>query len=118
MSRGVRLLVACSTIFLAVNIAIGQVETQVATNSQPEAAPLVLTFQDAVARAQKNLPQFLSAKTDLGLARQDTVQARAALLPTVTYNTEYLYTEGNRTTTGVFVANNFVHEYSKPGKCT
>jgi outer membrane protein TolC len=115
MLRSLTLFVAYSAIFLAATLASGQVETQVATNSQAEAAPLILTFQDAITRAQKNLPQFLSAKTDLGLAHQDKVQARAALLPSVTYNTEYLYTEGNRTTTGVFVANNFVHEYSSQG---
>jgi outer membrane protein TolC len=115
MLRGPILLVAGSSLFLTAHLAIGQVETQVAINSQVQAAPLVLTFQDAIARAQKNLPQFLSAKTDLGLARQETVQARASLLPSITYNTEYLYTEGNRTTTGVFVANNFVHEYSSQG---
>jgi outer membrane protein TolC len=115
MLRSLTLFVAYSAIFLAATLASGQVETQVATNSHAEAAPLILTFQDAITRAQKNLPQFLSAKTDLGLAHQDKVQARAALLPSVTYNTEYLYTEGNRTTTGVFVANNFVHEYSSQG---
>jgi len=42
---------------------------------------LVLTFPDAVARARNNLPQFLSARTDLGLPHEDKVQARAALLP-------------------------------------
>jgi outer membrane protein TolC len=115
MLRGLTLLIAYSSIFFAANLAIGQVETQLATSSRPEAAPLVLTFRDAIARAQRNLPQFLSAKTDLGLAHQDRAQARSALLPAVTYNTEYLYTEGNRTPTGVFVANNFVHEYSSQG---
>jgi outer membrane protein TolC len=115
MLRGLTLLVVYSSIFLAATLAIGQVEPQLAPSSQPGAAPLVLTFQDAIASAQKNLPQLLSAKTDLGLAHQDKVQARATLLPSVAYNTEYLYTEGNRTTTGVFVANNFVHEYSSQG---
>jgi outer membrane protein TolC len=78
-------------------------------------APLVISFQDAITRARKNLPQFLSARTDLGLAHQDKVQARAALLPSVTYNTTYLYTEGNRTASGVFITNNTVHEYLSQG---
>jgi outer membrane protein TolC len=115
MLRGLRLLVAYSVLVLAVVGARGQGNTQLESNSQTGAAPLVLTFQDAIVRARKNLPQFLSANTDLGLAHQEKIQARAGLLPTVTYNTEFLYTEGNRTSTGVFVANNFVHEYLSQG---
>ena len=82
---------------------------------QAGAAPLVLTFADALARARRNEPQFLAAKSDFTLAHQDKVQARAALLPSLNYNSQYLYTEGNHTTTGVFVANNFVHEYVSQG---
>src|SRR6266481_2813594 len=93
-----------------------QVDRQLSNaQAQPTAAPLLLTFQDAVIRAQKNMPQFLAAKTDYGLAHEDKVQARAALLPSVTYNTQFLYTQGNKTQTGVFVANNFVHEYISQG---
>jgi outer membrane protein TolC len=115
MPRGLRLFVGYSVLFLVTVGARGQVDTRLESNSQPGAAPLVLTLQDAIARARKNLPQFLAANTDLGLAHQEKIQARAGLLPTVTYNTQYLYTEGNRTTTGVFVANNFVHEYLSQG---
>jgi outer membrane protein TolC len=115
MFRMLALLVAYSSILFGVTLTQGQIETQVANDPRTEAPPLAITFQDAIARAKKNLPQFLSARTDLGLAHQDKVQARAGLLPSVTYNTEYLYTEGNRTTTGVFVTNNFVHEYSSQG---
>lgn len=79
------------------------------------ASPLVLTFQDALARAAKNEPTFLSARTDLELAHQDKVQARAALLPTLTYNGQFLYTQPNGTPTGVFIANNSVHEYVSQG---
>ena len=78
-------------------------------------APLVLSFQDAIARAQKNMPEFLSVKTDLGLAHEDKVQARAALLPTITYDTSFLYTKPNGTPTGVFIASNSVHEYASLG---
>lgn len=51
----------------------------------------------------------------LGLAREDRVQSRAALLPGVDYNNGFIYTEGNRTATGVFIANNGVHEYMSQG---
>ena len=96
--------------------AMGQVEGQLTSpQAQASAAPLVLTFQDAVARARKNLPQFLAARTDFGLAHEDKVQARAALLPSVTYNTQFLYTEPNGAPSGAFIANNSVHEYVSQG---
>jgi outer membrane protein TolC len=81
-------------------------------------APLTLTFQDALARARANSVQFQSALTDQGLAHQDSVQARAALLPSVNYNTTYLYTQGGTHTTAFpvrYIANNAVHEYLSQG---
>ena len=86
-----------------------------AQNPQQTAPPLTLTLQDALARARNNAPQFLSALTDAAVAREDRVQARAGLLPTVTYNNEYLYTQGNGTPSGRYIANNAVHEYVSQG---
>jgi outer membrane protein TolC len=77
--------------------------------------PLTLTLQDALVRARNNSPQFLSALTDAALAHEDRVQTRAGLLPTVTYNNEYLYTQGNGTPSGRYIANNAVHEYVSQG---
>jgi outer membrane protein TolC len=88
-----------------------------------EAAPLTLTLQDALQRARLNDPQYRSALTDLGLAREDRVQARAGLLPSLNYNNSFIYTEGTgrlpvsctSSITGCpasrFIANNGVHEY-------
>src|SRR5207244_6805647 len=56
-----------------------------------------------------------AALTELGIAKEDRVQSRAALLPNVTYNTAFLYTEGNHTPTGRFIAANGVHEYQSQG---
>ena len=94
------------------------------TNATPTSgAPLTITLQDALQRARQNDPQYRSAITDLGLAREDRVQARAGLLPSLNYNTSYIYTEGtghlptNCATstlgcpTSKFIANNGVHEY-------
>ncbi len=53
------------------------------TGSTPSGAPLTLTLQDALQRAKANSPQFQAALTDLGLAREDRVQRRAAMLPSV-----------------------------------
>jgi len=85
------------------------------TNPQQTAAPLTLTLQDALARARNNAPQFLSALTDAAIAHEDRVQTRAGLLPNVTYNNEYLYTQGNGTPAGRYIANNAVHEYVSQG---
>jgi outer membrane protein len=78
-------------------------------------APLPLTLQDALARAKANSVQFQAALTDQGLAHQDSVQSRAALLPSVNANTTFIYTQGNGTSSGVFIANNGVHEYLSQG---
>ena len=74
-----------------------------------------LTLADALARARANSPQFQAALTQLGLAREDRVQARAALLPGVDYNNGFIYTEGNGTPSGRFIANNGPHEYISQG---
>ena len=82
------------------------------TDSQ---APFVLTLQDALARAKANDPQFRAALTELGLAHQDVVQSRAGLLPNVSYNMLFLYTQGNGSSSGRYIANNGIHEYIAQG---
>src|SRR5580704_1729361 len=89
-----------------------------AVQHPPAAAPstvVSLTLADALARGKANSPQFQAALMQLGLAREDRVQSRAALLPGVDYNNGFIYTEGNRTASGVFIANNGVHEYVSQG---
>ena len=86
------------------------------TNNAPASAVTIsLTLADALARARANSPQFQAALTQLGLAREDRVQARAALLPGVDYDNGFIYTEGNGTPSGRFIANNGVHEYISQG---
>jgi len=96
---------------------------QVTSTAQSQGAPLTVTLQDALQRARQNDPQYRSAVTDLGLAREDRVQARAGLLPNLNYNNSFIYTEGTGSlparcaspTAGCpsarFIANNGVHEY-------
>lgn len=97
------------------------------TQSPQTNAPLTLTLQDALAHARANSVDFQAALTDQGVAHQDKVQARAALLPSLTYNTSSSYTSpagiaaGETTTTTVagqaprFIAANAVHEYVSQG---
>lgn len=91
--------------------ALGQ-QANVSASTQ---APLTITLQDALARAKINEPQYRAALTDYGVARQTTIQSRAALLPSVNYNAGLLYTQGNGTSTGRFIASNGVHEYLSQG---
>ena len=97
-------------VLLVVNLALAQQPGQV-TSGTNGSAPLTITLQDALTRAKANEPQFRAALTDYGVAKQNTVVSRAALLPNVTYNAEFLYTQGNGTASGRFIANNGVHEY-------
>jgi outer membrane protein TolC len=103
----------------------GQVQTPTTTvDTNATQAPLILTLQDALTRAKTNDPQFRAALTELGLAHQDTVQSRAGLLPNVSYNMQFIYTQGNGAPTTTtpptppvarFVANNSLHEYIAQG---
>lgn len=73
---------------------------------------LTLTLDDALARARQVAQQYQSAVTTADLAHEDRVQARDALLPTVNWFNQYIYTQGNGTPSGVFVANDGVHIYN------
>ena len=102
-------------IMLAVSgMSVGAQDTTVsaaAADGANAGGPVTLTLQDALTRARANEPQYRAALTQYGVARQQTVQARAGLLPNVNYDAEFLYTQGNGTATGRFVASNGVHEY-------
>ena len=94
--------------------ASGQQSSQ-ATASLNSAAPITLTLMDALARARANEPQYHAALTQYAVARQNRIQARAALLPEVSYNAGFLYTQGNNTSTGRYIGQNGVHEYISEG---
>jgi outer membrane protein TolC len=123
--RGLRILVL---VLLAAAPSFAQVPTLAAeaqSSNSGGGAPMTITLQDALQRARLNDPQYRSAVTDLGLASEDRVQARAGLLPNLNYNNSFVYTEGtgplpahcaNPSPTvncpnARFVANNGVHEY-------
>jgi outer membrane protein TolC len=83
-----------------------------APTSHNEDAPITLTLQDALARARTYSPQFQAAVTATRLAREDRLQARAALLPSANYTMQYLGTQGNGVLpSGRYVTNDGVHVY-------
>lgn len=81
-----------------------------------------LTLRDAMDRARENEPTFASAVAAQKSARLDGYLAKAALLPSVTYHNQMLYTQPNGQTnqggqvgaqaSPIFIANNAVHEYT------
>jgi len=75
--------------------------------------PQKITFQDAMERARRYSGQVQSAALAARLAREDKVQAKAAQLPTLNALNQFIYTEGNGTPSGVFVANDGVHVYNE-----
>lgn len=101
----------------------GTAQPQNANATAATGAPITITLQDALQRARLNDPQYRSAITDLGLAHEDRVQARAVLLPNLNYNNSFIYTQGTGPLpvncgtsvqgcpTSKFIANNGVHEY-------
>jgi outer membrane protein TolC len=75
-------------------------------------APATLTLQDALTRAQRYEPQFLGAVNAAEIARQDTLQAKTALYPSVTLSSQYLNDEGNgKLSIGRYVTEDGVHVY-------
>ena len=72
-----------------------------------------ISLEDALARARQFGGQIQSANLAAQQAREDSVQARAAKLPTVNAFNQFIYTEGNGTPSGVFVANDGVHIYNE-----
>src|SRR5579871_3980373 len=74
--------------------------------------PLTITLQDALDRAQKNDAQFLSSVTDAKSAHEDRLQARDAMLPSLSDSTQFLGTQGNgKNGNGRFITQDGVHVY-------
>ena len=90
----------------------------------PNAAPESITLEQALSLARANEPGFAAAAAASRVSQLDRSIARAALLPSVTYHNQFLYTQaanaGNAaaplaTSTPRFIANNAVHEYVSQG---
>ncbi len=83
------------------------------TQSAAPGQPLSLDLAGALERARNYNQQFMQAYIAAGLAREDRVQAKAALFPNLSVFNQYIYTQGNGTPSGVFVANDGVHVYNE-----
>ena len=76
----------------------------------PADAPLTLTA--VLDQARANSQQFRAAQLASDLAAEDRKQARAALLPSLTGFSQYIYTQPNGTPSGVWVPNDGPRVYA------
>jgi len=74
---------------------------------------LIVSLKDALERATKYGAQIETANIAAQLAKEDHAQAKAAALPSAEAINQFIYTEGNGTPSGVFVANDGVHVYNE-----
>ena len=82
----------------------------------------IISLSEAIHRAQQNEPTFANAIAAQKSANIDRYLAKAALLPSVIYHNQMLYTQPNGQTnqggqagtqaSPIFIANNAVHEYT------
>jgi len=79
------------------------------------AQPVEISLAKAIELARANSTVYNAALTEAGSAREDRNQSRDALLPQVTYENQYLYTQANELGQVRFIANNAVHEYASQG---
>lgn len=74
---------------------------------------ITISLKDALDRARQYATQIQSADIVAQLAREDRKQAVAAALPALNAFSQFIYTQGNGTASGVFVANDGVHVYNE-----
>ena len=105
MSRHVRWFASVAVAGLAIGSA--------ASAQTPATAQITpLTLQAALQQARANSHLFRAADTVAQQAAEDRRQARAALLPSVSEFSQYIYTTPNDTPSGAFVSNNGPNVYS------
>ncbi len=98
-----------------------------------DTGPVAITLDEAISRARANEPGFAAAVAASRVNDLDRSIARAALLPSVTYHNQFIYTQPAEGATGSgnasagsatvgsaprFIANNAVHEYASQGIAT
>jgi outer membrane protein TolC len=131
-----RLLIVAALLFYSAQLFL-LAQEPVASSTPPAAAPQTiapaLTLDEAISRARSNEPGFAAAVAASRVSNLDRSIARAALLPSVVYHNQFIYTQPADATTGSsnasvgspavsstprFIANNAVHEYVSQGIVT
>jgi outer membrane protein TolC len=115
--------------FIAAVLLAGLTLLWAAAQQQPAKTDAPLSLEDAIQLAQANEPAFAAALAESRATALERKDAKAALLPSVTFHNQYLFTESNHTraittqgATGqslpVFIANNAIHEYTSQAAVT
>jgi outer membrane protein TolC len=86
-----------------------------ARQSSTAAGPVQVSLPKAIELARAASTAYNAAVSEAQSAREDRNQARDALLPEVSYQNQYLYTQANEAGAVRFIANNAVHEYVSQG---
>jgi outer membrane protein TolC len=102
-----------------------QAQTVVQTGSPAANAAEVISLDEAIRRAKGIDTTFAAAVAESKVAESQKKIAGAGLLPGVVYHNQFLYTQPQSlngrpipNSTGVFIANNGVHEYISQGSVT
>jgi outer membrane protein TolC len=120
--------VAAVTAMLASGITPWSLQAQQNAQSAPGAA-VQITLDEAIQRAEQNEPTFAATVAENKASGLDRLNARAGMLPSVSYLNEALYTQPNglftQAATGtapepapLFIANNAIHEYTSQAVIT
>ena len=96
---------------LTLCVATSLLAQQPPPSTAPSGQPVTLNFTQALARARQYGIDLQTANIAALLAREDRIQAKAALLPQAQQVDEFIYTEPNGTLSGVFVPNDGPHVY-------
>ncbi|MGB6690940.1 MAG: TolC family protein, partial [Terracidiphilus sp.] len=122
-------LLAATFSLIPVAAATGQNENAGAGTAVPASAaqaapeqPVTITLEEAIRRAEANEPGFAATNAESKAAAIDRYVAKSALLPSVIYHNQGLYTQpnGHANNAGqigqqpapIFIANNAVREYA------
>jgi len=96
------------TLFMALGLSAQQ---QSPPAGRAPSGPLSISFAEALQRARQYGVDLQTANIAALLAREDRIQAKAALLPQTQQVDEFIYTQPNGTPSGVFVPNDGPHVY-------
>lgn len=115
--------VGIAAIFLLVATTGGWAQAEASSDPGRPPSPLSITLEEAIRRAQANEPGYATASAESRVATLERSIARSALLPSVDYHNQFLYTQPNGLLNQAgqgataqpaprFIANNAVREYA------
>jgi outer membrane protein TolC len=133
-----KLLLLCILLLSSSHVLLRAQEAAIQSTSPPVTAPqggasIVITLDEAISRAKSNEPGFAASVAASRVSDLDRSIARSALLPSVVYHNQFIYTQPANGITGSsnasvgspavsssprFIANNAVHEYVSQGVVT